>query len=60
MSDDKDPAESQRFPTADYVLQLPLELDKYGMPTAASYKSRIIVSVCERIQERTHGMFGRS
>lgn len=43
MSDDTDPADSQRFPTADYVLQLPLELDKYGMPTAESYQKRIAV-----------------
>ena len=31
------------FDRADYVLVLPLILDKYGMPTAESYKKRIKV-----------------
>jgi hypothetical protein len=35
--------DSGRFPAADYVVVLPLELDKYGMPTAESYRNRVDV-----------------
>jgi len=35
--------DEHKFPRADYVVVLPLEVDKYGMPTAESYKQRILV-----------------
>ena len=41
MAANGDEDEQQRFPSADYVLVLPLQLDAYDMPVAESYRDRV-------------------